>query len=371
MSRIAKIDEGGTQRTFTQVGKLSTNLQGGGVCYWVPEDERELGSKSINQNGSYVAEQDGLYGYDEVTVNIPNAGGVTGKDPVTGEDVTVTVDPETGELEETIVPYAIQIEQLPTQLIYTEGQTIDYTGIIVGAYDSRGNRLQEVPFAELIFTETTAHSSGSGGGYTPKDSLPILELYYNYPITAVQSLSWEGELTDWYGDTYTVHNEITISDGFLVASQYGNNYYVNAISQNANAIIQTDRWATGEGSRASQYTVHQETKVSDQIYTTYGGKTFHVQTAFVNVPYPDGIWQQNKNAISRTDALWTQLGTALLDDPSTSGEETCPVQWMRPGDYKILDDYFEITVQSVESGTAHGGENSGGGFEGGGSEHGF
>lgn len=49
---------------------LKTNLQGGGTCDWVPEDETQLITKVITQDGIYVAsnEPGNIYGYSEVTV---------------------------------------------------------------------------------------------------------------------------------------------------------------------------------------------------------------------------------------------------------------------------------------------------------------
>ena len=49
---------------------LRTNLQGGGTCDWVPEDETQLIPKVITQDGVYKAsdEAGNIYGYSEVTV---------------------------------------------------------------------------------------------------------------------------------------------------------------------------------------------------------------------------------------------------------------------------------------------------------------
>ncbi len=49
---------------------LRTNLQGGGTCDWVPEDETQLIPKVITQDGVYKASDEigDIYGYSEVTV---------------------------------------------------------------------------------------------------------------------------------------------------------------------------------------------------------------------------------------------------------------------------------------------------------------
>lgn len=56
--------------TSNQTKLLRTNLQGGGTCDWVPEDETQLIAKVITQDGTYNAfdELGDIYGYSEVTV---------------------------------------------------------------------------------------------------------------------------------------------------------------------------------------------------------------------------------------------------------------------------------------------------------------
>lgn len=68
------IAEGGQGRTLTGVKKLTTKLQGGGTCRWVPEDEAgefvKLKTKNITKNGEYSAQRDDCTGYSNVKVNI-------------------------------------------------------------------------------------------------------------------------------------------------------------------------------------------------------------------------------------------------------------------------------------------------------------
>lgn len=56
--------------TSKQTKLLRTNLQGGGTCDWVPEDETQLIPKVITQDGVYKASEEigNIYGYSEVTV---------------------------------------------------------------------------------------------------------------------------------------------------------------------------------------------------------------------------------------------------------------------------------------------------------------
>lgn len=74
MPKNIVIAEGGQGRTLTGVKKLTTKLQGGGTCRWVPEDEAgdfvKLKTKNITKNGEYSAQLDDCTGYSSVKVNI-------------------------------------------------------------------------------------------------------------------------------------------------------------------------------------------------------------------------------------------------------------------------------------------------------------
>ena len=169
MSEAIKIKEGGVDRSQNQINKLKTNTVGGGVCFWVPETERQTDDKRITANGTYTAEDDGLYGYDEITVSVPNTGSMSGKG-ADGNDYSITVD-DNGYIVETKIPSAIQITTPPPKVSYVEGETIDYTGIVVKLYDGEGNLFTDsrypdgtIPVSELTFPVTVAHAEGDGGG---------------------------------------------------------------------------------------------------------------------------------------------------------------------------------------------------------------
>lgn len=156
MSKNITIQEGGVAKQLT-VDKLKTNLVGGSTCTWVPEDEVQLGTKYISENGTYKASADGLYGYSEVTVS--GIGTVTGKDPDgSGDEATATVDPETGEIVISKIPSSIEVIAPPTNPygIYMNGQAITKDGMIVKAYLESGGEYGTVPNGEITLNPTTA-----------------------------------------------------------------------------------------------------------------------------------------------------------------------------------------------------------------------
>jgi hypothetical protein len=153
------IKEGGQARAFT-AKRLQTPLAGGGVEQWVPEDEHRLGTLYATKDGDYKAADEGYYAYSEVTASVPSSGHVTGKGP-DGNTYDYTVDAD-GYLTETKVPSEIRITTPPTVTTYTDGDTINFAGLVVTAYDADGQSMGEVPFNELIFPVSEAdYSSGN------------------------------------------------------------------------------------------------------------------------------------------------------------------------------------------------------------------
>lgn len=116
---------------------LRTNLQDGGTCDWVPEDETTLIPKVITQDGVYKAsdEPGDIYGYSEVTVQ---GIGTT----VMGDLGTITIY-KNG-------TYYANTAYLPSQL----GQTGD------GATDSK-NKVGPFYGYKTVIVNVTSSSSGS------------------------------------------------------------------------------------------------------------------------------------------------------------------------------------------------------------------
>lgn len=192
MSKNIIIQEGGTDYQFTAT-KLKTNKVGGGTCLWVPEDEVNLKTKRITTNGKHIASDDGAYGFKSVNVNVKGGSGsanssgapvttydsdgyvenapggigsaVVGTDSQTGEWITVGVD-SNGNLVSTPIPASIVIITPPTKTSYNEGETIDFSGIVVGLKTNSGNTFTNsrypnghIPTQELIFPVTIADIS--------------------------------------------------------------------------------------------------------------------------------------------------------------------------------------------------------------------
>lgn len=324
MSEAIKIKEGGVDRSQNQIYKLKTNTVGGGVCYWVPETERQTDDKRITANGTYTAEDEGLYGYDEIDVSVPNTGKMSGTG-ADGNDYSITVD-DNGYIVETKIPSYIQIETLPSTLQYTEGGTIDYSGIVVGAYDADGNKMQTIPFEELIFPTTTAHGESGGG----KTSDLISETLVVGDDEAVRH--WPDAT---YKTVYTAPG--TKTTVYVTQTQT----YVVLAAENDGVVMTSKDVVIKDGTERN---IHKKTLNSQ--YGHNGKTVFYAYTLTSGTLLDLEMTHPFSGTLSDASQLEEKVAwTMVYGTDDTSLTQRLPVQWARTDDLKILDDYFEISVQ--------------------------
>ena len=336
MSKNITIQEGGVAKQLT-VGKLKTNLASSGTCLWVPEDEVQLTTKTITENGTYKASDDGYYGYEQVVVS--GVGTVSGTDPTTGEDVVVTTDPETGEIVETTVPHSIGVTTPPTNPygIYTNGQTITKDGMVVKAYLKSGDLYDTtdypngiVPNNEVTLSPTTAAydastDTGSGEATLDGDTLDYARsAYWTYqrPLYTQHVNVWSSAyLIALHGDIIAISQSNDIDAGGTYTSTYE--------TYETSGEVGFSRPSTGT------YTYEGVTKT---FYTRYSTVTYFNDTmqewsgSLTN--YPD---------LAVTDAARILFEGDREENPRGS-VQTINVSWPRPLDGKVLETTFEILV---------------------------
>lgn len=341
MSKNITIKEGGADKQFT-VDKLKTNTVGGGTCLWVPEDETQLGTKSVSENGTYVASDDGYYGYSQFSVS--GVGTATGRDPVTGQEKSVTVDPETGDLVETVIPSEIRVITPPTNPYgtYIDGQTIIKDGMVVKAYDATGADMGTVPISEVTINPTTAvydSSTDPGGGTADSDLNTGLVMPFPFSATLVRI-----EETESYTITDTISCDAVTSWGgnyFIVASQVSNKNGTNKT---------VTKYKDGRPDRINEVTL----TCSSQY--TYENKTVYYYST------DNGTWNsqaphaETQGNINLGAIAWTMI---YGDITPAGSPQTITVSWTRPGDGKVLETSFEIIVQQSMGGATGGGGQAG------------
>lgn len=345
MSANIKIQEGGKDRGFT-AEKLKTALAGGGEAAWVRKDERQLTTKSVNQNGEYRAASDGKYGYSSFTATVTDSGSVTGKGQ-DGKEYNVHV--ESGDLVETLLPSEIAVTLLPTTNIYRDGDAISLAGIQVTAYDADGdvwtgdgqypdgvipvNELL-LPVGVAIYDESTAVA---GTAYmedtTGLDPRTIAAMPFIYDFNVI------GE-----GIYNTGTKETGTGPGMDITQHGSKPVYVyteeNSIG-NKSAYACSEEYFEGVFKTYNQYGNYETSIRADRFEKL--GKTYYQATlasggAFFSVsPPPNYVGE---------DAAFIEISYVILFGLHTpSGSvQTVIIQWARPGDGKILETSFDIIV---------------------------
>lgn len=348
MSKNIVIQEGGVGRQFT-ADKLRTNLVEGGTCLWVPEDERSVGTKRITENGTYSAAEDELYGYSVVTVNVPGGAGsdtpggigssVTGKDS-DGDSSVVTVD-SSGNIQQKKIPSSIAIDTEPTKKDYVDGETINYSGLVVKAMLKNGVFIDErytagiIPRSELDLPEETADLSKAeaviytdGNGIVAQKvnfDIPI-RLFGDHPFMACAPTGTENVSGINFPHFIAIPGT-QATEGFM--TRYNGWLY---------AMIPTG--STGPG-HAMGYI--------DAVGIRHAGFTStSIERVFRDV---EDVAQRSEyiSAESTVDPYWKTFDNRQF----VSGGQEIPVKWTSPYDGKLLETSFNINVTAVteEAGT--------------------
>lgn len=325
MSKNISIQEGGIGKQLT-VDKLKTNLVGVGSCLWVPEDSINLGTKHISENGTFRASDDGYLGYSEVTVS--GVGTATGRDPTTGEEKRVSVDPETGDLEETIIPESIQITVLPTKLNYTNGETINYNGIVVHAYSSAGRDLGAVPFNELVFPVTQALASGDER--TDGQGLNAMMLYYT-PHIVVRKNS-RGEIT-WESTIYVHGSALGSYEG--VQATYGSSNTPGTYLVTRYNNINYMTCVAGDGKRDLFAMTPRSGRENYEGWLLASGASSSAPVGrFAQAPFSEEL----------TNIPISTVNPTTVDPANLHAIQTIPVQWPSADAGTTLETSFTINV---------------------------
>ena len=94
MAKDLSIKQDGVSSSFNAVDIVNTNNIDANSTDWVPEDEVKTKVKTITDNGTYIAANEGCIGYSVVYVNVQPATSrqVTGVDIRDGKTYLITVD---------------------------------------------------------------------------------------------------------------------------------------------------------------------------------------------------------------------------------------------------------------------------------------
>ena len=313
MSKNITIQEGGTAKQLSP-DKLKTNLVGGGTCLWVPEDDVQLTTKHISENGTYKASDDGYYGYSEVTVT--GIGTATGTD--NDGDTVVAHTGSGGQIEVDKVPSRIEVITPPTNPygFYVDGQTITKDGMVVKAYLESGSEYGTVPNEAITLVPSTAVYDPSS--YTDASSSSEL-LPYSVNIAG----RMQGEFRGSTPPTIITEQASPGSILFTVQEHDGARRCRTVKCSSSNVF----------GAAGGSY--------------TYDDKTayFAVYTNLDNLydVFPTPI-REELNDTDVAKAAWTAIYGTITQAGSV---QEITVQWPRPYDGYVLETTFEIIVDEL------------------------
>ena len=333
MSQNIKIKEGGTAMTFGGLERLIVPLSGSGESQWIPKSTVAAPDKSIDKNGTYRASSDGVYGWAQVSVSVQQSDHVTGKGP-DGNSYTVSTD-SGGNLTEKKVPDSIVITTLPTRLHYTNNDIIDFTGIVVTAYDGNGASMGVVPYDQLIFPTTIAYAENHGQEYADSHGGRWLYVVYS-----------ERHWTDAMGRARGAYISDPVgyrSNGVLVCVGCDSNSNSFCLTRYGDKYLYIRDSIVDSAFNGYEY--------DGSGYLMYAGRSVGTGTG-------DLVVLEDVDAYS--EFVYVPISASepgMYDLEPAYPEMTIPVQWRRPGDSKLLETSFVITVEPDTGGGGQAGDN--------------
>ena len=341
MSKNITIQESGIAKQLN-ADKLKTNLVSGGTCLWVPEDDVQLTTKTITENGTYKASDDGYFGYEQVTVNIAKSGIATGTD-TDGDEAAAYTDPDTGQLVEEKVPSSIEVITPPTNPygIYMNGATIGTEGMVVKAYLKTGGEYGTVPNGEISLNPVTAvyDASTDEEGYVQVNNSPFAQISSLIPFRATGG-SFALKTTE---TTYNLYQAVGGSRIGAFVTSIGSRNHVQTVFASENqfsfgAGITTYKPDGSHGTPAQTISAAPYTYDNKTVYYGFSSGNLNGE-----IDYADTY-----NGTEASEGIAALIAWAMIygetETHQAGSRQTITVSWPRPRDGKVLETSFEILV---------------------------
>ncbi len=362
MSKDIIIQKNGVDQTLTGIEKLRTPKSGGGTCDWIPEDEAKGGVLYTNKNGTYAASAANLRGFTKAVVRVAsNQVSGIGAD---GNIHSIGVD-DLGNLTDEMLPSEIRVTTIPNKTLYSYGATMDYTGLVVTAYDALGNVWTGdgeypdgiIPLEELILPVETAEAESGADSIMSWSTSDLDTSKYEKPIISTQYITgyakWKHAGVIFEKKTITMATDARLwFAGGVDGETTGPAIFICSKTPHAAALFQ--QWRIGYDDYYHSeilYTPDNPTMVNGQpVYWSAGqyGGLFNIgpyESTDENIVPPhfsleftgvDG--SDNRNY---ANACYTVL---YGETEQITGGKQIPVQWMRPGDNELLETSFGVSV---------------------------
>ena len=434
------IEEGLRTRQMYPTDILKVDNTDSTDSLWMPHDNANYGTLYASENGIYIAARDGYDAYSEVDVRVTFDDfsdldldslddtfdldslkdldidefndlfnnedlwddpfdkidssfddRVKGIDPVSGNKYAVGLDAN-GYLDDYLLPTKIKIVRFPNKTKYINGETIDYTGIVVMAFSEddkvwKNEKYPDgvIPFEELIFPVEIADASEADNIKYVKTDLDIGDVEQPIPIAtkkAQQTIRWGYDIyTDimrlddvryFYRD-YQENNKPMYAYGVFEACAFirSTDYDEDGTTYPDAKIYATSKIPTEyEGLPVEKrlcsevyidnYVEHPKYSYENHGYgctaefnetttVTYNEKTAYFSTVFTGnvnselIP-PRAISPKNYASLFPNDERYIRnIAWAIIYGDITGGVQSVPVQW-RSIDGEILETSFFVSV---------------------------
>lgn len=362
MSKNIIIQKNGVDQTLTGIEKLRTPKSGGGTCDWIPEDEAKGGVLYINKNGTYAASAAGLRGFTKAVVRVAsNQVSGIGAD---GNIHSIGVD-DLGNLTDEMLPSEIRVTTIPNKTLYSYGATMDYTGLVVTAYDALGNVWTGdgeypdgiIPMKELILPVKIAETEPGADSVMQWSTSDLDTSRYVKPIISTQYITgyakWRRGAVEYENKVVVMTNNARL---WFAGGVDGETYFpaIFMCSKTPHAAVWFQRWRIGYKDLYNSeylYTPDNPAMVSGQpVYYSVGqyGSLFFLgpyERGDTNVVPPHFSLEftgvDGSSSYNYGNANYTVL---YGETEQITGGQQIPVQWMRPGDNELLETSFGVSV---------------------------
>ena len=336
------ISEGGVLRAL-KAKRLETLVDENDTCRWVRKGLVELDTLSVNvDNTTYRAEDDGAYGYSQVTVSgisIQRDTDEHGNERVTHTDASGTTTE--------IVPSSIVIETPPTFTgPYGYRAYIGTEGMVVKAHKNDGTLWTDenhpdgaISEDEYTISPLITDMSESVIKIGPVDGLECEEPLYR--MGPGSTIAYTRHVDVAYPER-TELNIYTVPFGCYACMWLRN-------SRNSLEIVfASETVVTGIWEQTNWRGDYTEKTFTVSREVTYNGKTFYSTGPSVSDSLGLSI---SSGAVSASQNFrYNKIPYLLLYGAILEGGQEVTVQWPRPGDNKALEDVFTVTVENVTPG---------------------
>ena len=239
MKKNIIIKQDGTQTTFNNVEKIKLKDLEGEAENWVWLEGTALNPLVATANGTYIAADDGYYGYSTVTAKgvgatVFRAKAVTqlnGQALTPGNEYVLQKDASTGQVSAELLPSQLRITQNPTKTQYADGETINLAGIALYAKAADGTTWEDsqhqgglISVSDIDFTPHIAQADKIRGDVATDGTNTVYYKKKNSARISTNSDFEEYEATDAQGTVYAfcaqshITSENKIKKGIYIVS---------------------------------------------------------------------------------------------------------------------------------------------------------